>query len=178
MNAIIGGEKPVVGNVANIPQMSVQGVDNATQPRPIASFIVGYRAENTVVERVLTGDDTNDLDLLVASFVLVLKGAGFEVNLAVNAEGDFVIEDDSEVIEVEVEPEIASRLEVGDRVVVVNDEDDIGLSGKTGKVIVVEPEGYSGFLDVLVKFDDWTYNSGGMSSCWANSSQLKRVTTN
>jgi len=167
MNAIIGGEKPVAS--------SVQGVTNATQTRPVESFIVGYRAENTVVERVLTGDDTNDLDLLVASFVLVLKGAGFEVNLAVNSEGDFVIEDDSEVIEVEVDGE--RRLQVGDRVVCINDEDGVELYGHTGKVIEVENEDYHGYLDVYVKFDYWKYNRVGVDSWWMNSSKLKRNTT-
>ena len=170
MNAIIGGEKPVAS--------SVQGVTNATQTRPVESFIVGYRAENTVVERVLTGDDTNDLDLLVASFVLVLKGAGFDVNLAVNSEGDFVIEDDSEVIEVEVDGEqlefdFERPLQVGDKVEVLQGECR-GITGAIGTIVQDDGDGCP-----LVRFPGWLEGHGEDNNEWYFSERnLMRVTTN
>jgi len=177
MSNTIGGEKPV-----SVPQGYAEMAQTTLSDN--RSFIVGFRDHpDTAVERILRGDDTEDLDLLVASFVLVLKGAGFEVNLEISANGDFVIEDNSEFIEVEVEQEYfnleeeARRFTVGDRVVCIIDEDDIGLYGHAGKVVEVEDADYLGYLDVQVKFDDWRYNSAGANSWWVNSSQLKRVTT-
>ena len=162
MNATIGGEKPVV----NAVQQEAQVVDSR-------SFIVGYREHSaTIVERVIRGEYTNDLDLLVANFVLVLKGVGFDVNLAVNADGDFVIEDNSEVIDVEVEQlevELDRPFELGDQVLIMDTASDLydEIKGKVATV-VSDPE----FDDVWVRV---VFESDYSCGWCIESEHLKRI---
>ena len=167
MNAkLIGGEKPVV-NAAK---------DYAGSPSPFdnRSFIVGYReTPDVVIERVLRGEDTNDLDLLVTNFVMILKGIGFDVNLAVNGDGDLVIEENSEFSEVGDELEAEDRpLQVGDKVEVSSDCEDKHIRGMLGTVLCLEDD------MALVKYPGCINGHGdNYDEWWTDMGCLSRATT-
>ena len=85
---IIGGEKPI---------------NTAQEVNPDwKSFIIGFKSEGVLVERILTNERAVDFDELVTTFVSVLRGAGLDVSLNVNADGDFVLEDSSVLFDEDV----------------------------------------------------------------------------
>lgn len=86
--AQIGGEKPVIDNEKGCPEKSP-----ATEDTP-RHLILQYRDKSLFVEKVIRDDRTDVLMDIMVAVELVVNAMGFDVELGVNADGDFVFYDD------------------------------------------------------------------------------------
>ena len=79
MTNAIGGEKPVI--------------DNSIPPAPPRHMVLAYRDNNLVVENIIRDEDTDTLLNIMTSVELVVNAMGFDVELGVNEDGNFIFYD-------------------------------------------------------------------------------------